>query len=73
MSAPQQPGERLAVRAAAQPSTDVGDRGPRFMTWFVRIAGLYNASAVVVLLTPGASNSSAYPSHTRRLGCGCPP
>lgn len=26
----------------------------RFMTWFVRIAGLYNASAVVVLLTPGA-------------------
>lgn len=24
------------------------------MTWFVRIAGLYNASAVVVLLTPGA-------------------
>jgi hypothetical protein len=53
MSAPQQPGERLAVRAAAQPSTDVGDRGLRFMTWFVRIAGLYNASAVVVLLTPG--------------------
>jgi hypothetical protein len=24
------------------------------MTWFVRIAGIYNASAVVVLLTPGA-------------------
>ena len=24
-----------------------------FMTWFVRIAGLYNASAVVAFLTPG--------------------
>ena len=54
MSARQQPGEGLAVHAAAPSSTDVGDRGLRFMTWFVRIAGLYNASAVVVLLTPGA-------------------
>jgi hypothetical protein len=26
----------------------------RFMTWFVRIAGVYNASAIVVFLTPGA-------------------
>lgn len=26
----------------------------RFMTWFVRIAGFYNASAIVVFLTPGA-------------------
>lgn len=26
----------------------------RFMTWFVRIAGCYNASAIVVFLTPGA-------------------
>ncbi len=25
-----------------------------FMTWFIRVAGLYNASAVVVFLTPGA-------------------
>jgi hypothetical protein len=28
--------------------------GMRFMTWFVRCAGIYNASAVVVLITPGA-------------------
>jgi hypothetical protein len=26
----------------------------RFMTWFVRACGLYNASAVIVFLTPGA-------------------
>ncbi|GAA1847180.1 hypothetical protein [Asanoa iriomotensis] len=26
----------------------------RFMTWFIRAAGLYNASAVIVFLTPGA-------------------
>ena len=26
----------------------------RFMTWFVRVAGIYNASAIVVFLTPGA-------------------
>jgi hypothetical protein len=26
----------------------------RFMTWFVRIAGVYNASAIVIFLTPGA-------------------
>lgn len=26
----------------------------RFMTWFVRVAGVYNASAIVVFLTPGA-------------------
>ncbi|GIF65667.1 hypothetical protein Ais01nite_37020 [Asanoa ishikariensis] len=26
----------------------------RFMNWFVRAAGLYNASAVIVFLTPGA-------------------
>ena len=25
----------------------------RFMTWFVRLCGLYNASAVVAFLTPG--------------------
>jgi hypothetical protein len=25
----------------------------RFMTWFVRVAGVYNASAIVVFLTPG--------------------
>ncbi|HEU5473592.1 MAG TPA: hypothetical protein VFV67_23340 [Actinophytocola sp.] len=25
----------------------------RFMTWFVRIAGVYNAAAIVVFLTPG--------------------
>jgi hypothetical protein len=24
------------------------------MSWFIRVAGIYNASAVVVLLTPGA-------------------
>lgn len=29
-------------------------RRMRFMTTFVRIAGVYNASAVIVLLTPGA-------------------
>lgn len=29
----------------------------RFMTWFVRIAGLYNASAIVVFLTPGAPDA----------------
>jgi hypothetical protein len=27
----------------------------RFMTWFVRVAGIYNASAIVVFLTPGAA------------------
>jgi hypothetical protein len=26
----------------------------RFMTWFIRAAGLYNASAVIVFLTPGS-------------------
>jgi hypothetical protein len=26
----------------------------RFMTWFVRVAGVYNASAIVVFLSPGA-------------------
>jgi hypothetical protein len=26
----------------------------RFMTWFVRVAGFYNAGAIVVFLTPGA-------------------
>ena len=26
----------------------------RFMTWFVRVAGVYNASAIVIFLTPGA-------------------
>jgi hypothetical protein len=26
----------------------------RFMPWFVRVAGVYNASAIVVFLTPGA-------------------
>ena len=30
------------------------DQRLRFMTRFVRVAGVYNASAVVVLLTPGA-------------------
>ncbi|WP_203910988.1 hypothetical protein [Rhizocola hellebori] len=25
----------------------------RFMTWFVRVAGVYNASAIAVFLTPG--------------------
>jgi hypothetical protein len=25
-----------------------------FMTWFVRVAGIYNASAIVIFLTPGA-------------------
>ena len=29
----------------------------RFMTWFVRIAGVYNAAAIVVFLTPGAAES----------------
>lgn len=37
-----------AVPAAAR------ERRLRFMTWFVRVAGIYNASAVVVLVTPGA-------------------
>jgi hypothetical protein len=54
MSAQQQPGERLAAHTVARPSTDVGDRRLRFMTRFVRVAGLYNASAVLILLTPGA-------------------
>ena len=49
----QQPGERLAVRSP-QSLVDAGDRRLWFRTWFVRITGLYNASAVVVLLTPGA-------------------
>ena len=30
------------------------ERRLRAMTWFVRAAGVYNASAVVVLVTPGA-------------------
>ena len=55
MSTRQQPGEsRLAARAVARPAVSAGDRRLRFMTWFVRVAGLYNASAIVVLLTPGA-------------------
>jgi hypothetical protein len=58
------------VGPAGDAPPDVRARRLRFMTWFVRIAGLYNASAVVVLLTPGASNSSACPSPTRRFGCG---
>jgi hypothetical protein len=29
----------------------------RFMTWFVRIAGIYNASAIVIFLTPGAPDA----------------
>lgn len=37
-----------AVPAAAR------ERRLRAMTWFVRAAGVYNASAVVVLVTPGA-------------------
>lgn len=37
-----------AVPAAAR------ERRLRMMTWFVRAAGVYNASAVVVLVTPGA-------------------
>jgi hypothetical protein len=42
------------VAPAGDLSPDVRARRPRFMTWFVRIAGIYNASAVVILLTPGA-------------------
>jgi hypothetical protein len=29
----------------------------RFMTWFVRIAGIYNASAIVIFLAPGAPDA----------------
>ena len=35
-------------------STAARERRLRLMTWFVRVAGLYNASAIVILMTPGA-------------------
>ena len=35
-------------------STAAHERRLRSMTWFVRLAGLYNASAIVILMTPGA-------------------
>jgi hypothetical protein len=41
-----------------EPLTDfapeAGERRLRLMTWFVRVAALYNASAIVLLVTPGA-------------------
>ena len=45
----------MATAATSQDRRpDAQARRLRFMTWFVRVAGIYNASAVVVLLTPGA-------------------
>ena len=35
-------------------ATEAHERRLRIMTWFVRIAALYNASAIVLLVTPGA-------------------
>ena len=43
-----------AVSPLPSPSPGVRSRRLRFMTRFVRLAGIYNASAVVVLVTPGA-------------------
>lgn len=42
------------VEPVAACPADAHERRLRFMTWFVRVAGIYNASAVVVLVTPGA-------------------
>lgn len=42
------------VEPVAAVPADARERRLRLMTWFVRAAGLYNASAVVVLVTPGA-------------------
>lgn len=42
------------VEPVAAFPVDAHERRLRFMTWFVRVAGIYNASAVVVLVTPGA-------------------
>ena len=42
------------VESLANVSTEARERRLRVMTWFVRAAGVYNASAVVVLVTPGA-------------------
>jgi hypothetical protein len=42
------------VEPVAAFPADAHERRLRFMTWFVRVAGIYNASAVVVLVTPGA-------------------
>ena len=38
---------------AADFSTGAREARLRLMTWFVRLAGLYNASAIVILMTPG--------------------
>lgn len=42
------------VEPVAAFPADAHERRLRLMTWFVRAAGIYNASAVVVLVTPGA-------------------
>ena len=42
------------VEPVAAFSADAHERRLRLMTWFVRAAGIYNAGAVVVLVTPGA-------------------
>jgi hypothetical protein len=42
------------VESVADLATEVREPRLRLMTWFVRAAGIYNASAVVVLVTPGA-------------------
>ena len=42
------------VESLADVSANAREQRLRFMTWFVRLAGIYNASAVIVLVTPGA-------------------
>ena len=42
------------VESLADFSTEARERRMRLMTWFVRVAAVYNASAIVVLVTPGA-------------------
>jgi hypothetical protein len=42
------------VEPVAAFPADLHARRLRLMTWFVRAAGIYNASAVVVLVTPSA-------------------
>ena len=60
------------VEPVAAFPADAHERRMRFMTWFVRVAGIYNASAVVVLVTPESpSTSSASASPTPRSGRGC--
>lgn len=61
------------VEPVAAFPADAHERRLRFMTWFVRVAGIYNASAVVVLVTPGALDlvGVGVGEPTPRSGRGC--